>query len=146
MSEIDALDLELLDLLRKDARRTYSDMASEVGLSVAAVKRRVDRLRETGVIVGFTALVDHSKLGMAVEAFTELRYAGTTRTEEIVKSAWAITEVHAIYTIAGDPDALVHLRVRDLHHLQETIDRLRRTGNVVGTKTLMVLGAWTKDG
>ena len=52
--------------------------------------------------------------------------------------------MQAVYTLAGDLDALVQVRVRDLAHLQEVIDRLRRNGTVTGTRTLMVLGRWTR--
>jgi DNA-binding Lrp family transcriptional regulator len=145
VSEVDETDHRLLALLHEDGRRTYSEMAGVVGLSVAAVKRRVDRLREIGVITGFTVQVDHAKLGWGVEAFTELRYAGRTGVSEIVATASTVPEVQAIYTIAGDPDALVHVRVRDIPHLQTVIDTLRRAGTVTGTKTLMVLGSWTRE-
>ncbi|MEK6439641.1 Lrp/AsnC family transcriptional regulator [Pseudonocardia sp. T1-2H] len=145
MGEVDETDHRLLALLHEDGRRTYSEMAGVVGLSVAAVKRRVDRLREIGVITGFTVQVDHAKLGWGVEAFTELRYAGRTGVGEIVATASTVPEVQAIYTIAGDPDALVHVRVRDIPHLQTVIDTLRRAGTVTGTKTLMVLGSWTRE-
>ncbi|NUR83447.1 MAG: Lrp/AsnC family transcriptional regulator [Nonomuraea sp.] len=145
MPDLDDLDHRILSLLRTDGRRTFSEMAGEIGLSVAAVKRRVDRLKEIGVITGFTVEIDYSKLGWGIEAFTELRYAGTTPISEIVRTATDVPEVQAIFTIAGDPDALVRVRVRDLNHLQEVIDHLRRTGNVTGTKTLMVLGSWTRD-
>jgi DNA-binding Lrp family transcriptional regulator len=145
MSDVDDIDLELLALLRADGRRTFADMASEVGLSVAAVKRRVDRLRERGVIVGFTVQIDHSRLGWGVEAFTEVRYAGTTNVGQIIDTVTTVPEVQAVYTIAGDPDALIQVRSRDLPHLQEVIDRLRRSGTVTGTKTLMVLGRWTRE-
>ncbi|MEV4889398.1 Lrp/AsnC family transcriptional regulator [Nonomuraea sp. NPDC050547] len=145
MSEIDEIDHRLLRLLREDGRRTFSEMATEVGLSVAAVKRRVDRLREAGVITGFTVQVDYAKLGWGIEAFTEVRYSGATPVSEILRSTTAVPEIQAVFTIAGDPDALIHLRVRDLDHLQQIIDGLRRTGNVTGTKTLMVLGSWTRD-
>ncbi|MFI6906936.1 Lrp/AsnC family transcriptional regulator [Nonomuraea sp. NPDC050394] len=145
MSEIDEIDDRLLRLLREDGRRTFSEMATEVGLSVAAVKRRVDRLREAGVITGFTVQVDYAKLGWGIEAFTEVRYSGATPVSEILRSTTAVPEIQAVFTIAGDPDALIHLRVRDLDHLQQIIDGLRRTGNVTGTKTLMVLGSWTRD-
>ncbi|OLS98697.1 AsnC family transcriptional regulator [Pseudonocardia sp. CNS-004] len=141
---VDDTDRLLLDLLRTDGRRTYSEMATEVGLSVAAVKRRVDRLREVGVITGFTVQVDHAKLDQGVEAFIELRFLGTTRVSEIVRSVSNIPEVAAVFTIAGDPDALVRLRVRDLGHLQQVIDTLRRSGSVTGTRTLMVLGSWER--
>jgi DNA-binding Lrp family transcriptional regulator len=146
MTEIDRIDHRLLSLLQEDGRRTYSEMAGLVGLSVAAVKRRVDRLRELGVITGFTVKIDHAKLGWGVEAFTEVRFAGATGVADIVASATAVPEVQAVYTIAGDLDALVHVRVRDLAHLQEVVDALRRTGPVAGTKTLMVLSSWAREG
>ncbi|GAA4524338.1 Lrp/AsnC family transcriptional regulator [Amycolatopsis samaneae] len=141
MTDVDDTDLRVLQLLREDGRRTYSEMAQEVGLSVAAVKRRVDRLRELGVITGFTVEIDHAKLGWGIEAFTEIRYVGTTGVEEIMRDAAELPEVQTVFTIAGDPDALVHLRARDIGHLQQVIDQLRRSGTVTGTKTLMILGS-----
>ncbi|MFC4947902.1 Lrp/AsnC family transcriptional regulator [Pseudonocardia sp. GCM10023141] len=145
MNQVDETDHQLLEMLRVDGRRTYSDMARDVGLSVAAVKRRVDRLREIGVITGFTVQVDDAKLGWGVGAFCELRYVGTTGVDDILRTARSIPEVQAVYTIAGDPDALFQVRVRDIGHLQDVIDKLRRSGTVTGTKTLMVLGSWTRD-
>ncbi|MER7506090.1 Lrp/AsnC family transcriptional regulator [Nonomuraea pusilla] len=145
MPDIDDIDHQVLRLLREDGRRTFSEMAGEIGLSVAAVKRRVDRLRDLGVITGFTVQIDYAKLGWAIEAFTELRYPGTTPVSEIVRTAADVPEVQEVFTIAGDPDALIHVRVRDLGHLQQVIDRLRRAGDVTGTKTLLVLGTWTRD-
>ncbi|MFG3530126.1 Lrp/AsnC family transcriptional regulator [Streptomyces sp. NPDC047917] len=145
MTEIDDVDHQLLRMLKENGRRTFSEMAPEVGLSVAAVKRRVDRLRENGVITGFTVQVDHSKIGWSIEAFVELTYIGTTPVGEIVRTAYRTPEVQAVFTIAGAPDSLVHVRVRDIGHLQHVIDGLRRTGNVTSTKTLMILGSWTRN-
>jgi Lrp/AsnC family transcriptional regulator, leucine-responsive regulatory protein len=146
VTEVDDIDRKLLRMLHEDGRRTFSEMAPEVGLSVAAVKRRVDRLRDSGVITGFTTQIDHSKLGWGIEAFVELSYTGTTPVREIFRTAHKVPEIQAVFTIAGDPDALVHARVRDIEHLQQVIDTLRRAGNVTGTKTLMILGSWTRSG
>ena len=60
------------------------------------------------------------------------------------RTASTVPEVQSIFTIAGDPDALVRVRVRDVAHLQEVIDTLRTAGTVTGTKTLLVLGAWNR--
>ncbi|MGH3516618.1 MAG: Lrp/AsnC family transcriptional regulator [Haloechinothrix sp.] len=141
---LDATDHEILALLRQDARRTLADIASRVTLSTAAVKRRIDRLQEAGVILGFTVKVDHTKLGWGIEAFTELRFSGTTNVAEIVQTATRMPEAQAVFTIAGDPDALLWLRVRDVAHLQRTIDEIRRSHRVTGTKTLMVLDSWSR--
>ena len=121
MAEVDDIDRRLLELLQEDGRRTFADMAARVELSVAATKRRVDRLREAGVITGFTVQIDHAELGWAVEAFTEVRYAGSTPVDQIVATASTFPEVQAVYTIAGDPDALVQFRVRDIAHLHTVI-------------------------
>jgi DNA-binding Lrp family transcriptional regulator len=97
------------------------------------------------VITGFSAQIDQAKLGWGIEAFTEMRYTGSTGVADIVRTAATLPEVQAVFTIAGDPDALVRIRVRDIGHLQRVIDQLRRSGTVTGTKTLMVLGSWTRD-
>ncbi len=141
---LDATDLRLVELLRQDGRRSYTEMARTIGMSVAAVQRRVERLQAEGVILGYTALVDHARLGWTVEAFAELRYTGRTPVEDIVRTASGVPEVQAVHTIAGELDALVQIRARDLSHLHTVIGRLRRAGAVTGTRTLMVLGSWTR--
>lgn len=138
--ELDATDLEIVELLRADARRTLADVGERVSLSAPAVKRRVDRLERAGVIVGYTALVDHALLGRPLQAFTELRFAGNLPVDQIAHIADGIPEVQTIFTTAGDPDALAWIRVRDVDDLKRVIDLLRRSGRVTGTKTLMVLG------
>jgi Lrp/AsnC family leucine-responsive transcriptional regulator len=139
--ELDATDLEIVELLREDARRTLADVGERVSLSAPAVKRRVDRLERDGVILGYTALVDHALLGRPLQAFTELRFAGNLPVDQIAGIAEDIPEVQTIFTTAGDPDALAWIRVRDVDDLKRVIDLLRRSGRVTGTKTLMVLGS-----
>ena len=139
-NDLDAIDRTILDLLAENARRTLGDIGQRVGLSAPAVKRRIDRLEGAGVILGYTTRVDHAKLGRPLEAFTELRFSGDARVDSIAAIADEIAEVQAVFTIAGDPDALAWIRVSDVHELKRVIDRLRGSGDVIGTKTLMVLG------
>ena len=143
---LDGTDFEIIDLLVGDGRRTLAEIGKIVSLSAPAVKRRLDRLLEIGVISGFTAILDHERLGRPIEAFTELRFAGKTKVADIAGIAADLPEVDAVYTTAGDPDALVHMRVRDVADLTRVIDLLRRSGQITGTKTLIVLGTETKRG
>lgn len=143
--DLDGTDFEIIDLLVRDGRRTLADVGAAVSLSAPAVKRRVARLEEAGVITGYTAQIDHSKLGRPIEAFTELRFAGGTKVAEIAAIARNLPEVDMVHTIAGDPDALLHMRVRDLADLTRLIDLIRRSGKVTGTKTLMVLASETRN-
>jgi DNA-binding Lrp family transcriptional regulator len=136
---LDDIDEQILDLLRRDARRTVKDIADRVSLSPAPVRRRIERLERDGVIAGYTLVLNHSKVGLSIEAFTELRFEGNTNVEEILDAATRLPEVREAFTTTGDTDALVHLRVRDVAHLQEVVNKLRRSGKVTGTKTLIVL-------
>jgi len=142
--EIDLVDRRILDLLIEDGRRTVREIAAAVNLSPSPVRRRIERLERRGIIAGYTALVDETQLGPSMEAFAELRFIGSTKVEEITASAKDIPEVIAIYTVAGDPDAIVHFRISSLQHLHRLIDQLRRDGNIIGTKTLMVLDSWIR--
>jgi Lrp/AsnC family leucine-responsive transcriptional regulator len=140
-ADLDDTDDAILALLVQDGRRSASEIGRQVGLSPAAAKRRIDRLEHTGIITGYTATLNHAKLGSEIEAFAELRFVGRTQVDDIDDTVSAMPELVESFTIAGDPDALVRLRVTDLAHLKRVIDQIRRSGNVVGTKTLIVLGS-----
>jgi Lrp/AsnC family leucine-responsive transcriptional regulator len=142
---MDELDHVIIGLLAENARRTMGDIAERVALSTSAVKRRIDRLEGAGVITGYTVVLDHAKVGRPIQAFTEVRFAGTADMGEIRSAAIRLPEVQAVFTTAGDPDALVWIRVPDVKRLGQVIEQLRRSGRVTGTKTLIVLGTWTRQ-
>ncbi|SCF43080.1 Lrp/AsnC family transcriptional regulator [Micromonospora mirobrigensis] len=137
--QIDAVDQRIIALLVADARASYADIGTRVSLSAPAVKRRVDRLRATGVIRGFTAVVDPAAVGWTTEAFVELFCAGRTTPAQIGAAARRHPEVVGAYTVSGEADALVHLRAADISHLEEALERLRAEGFVTSTRSTIVL-------
>lgn len=141
---IDETDREIMQALVRDGRMSVVELARLVQLSPAATKRRLDRLEAMGAIRGYTAILDHQMLGINFEAFTEVRFAGDVPVAAIQSASQSVPEVQEVYTMAGDPDALVRIRVRGVEHLQEVVDALRQQAGVVGTKTLMVLSAWRR--
>lgn len=143
---LDDIDREILALLRADARRTVTDLASRVNLTPAPVKRRIERLERLGVIAGYTVVVDPDRMGASLEAFMELRIAGDIPVGEVKSVAIALPEVQEAFTTAGDPDVLLRVRVDDVGHLQRVVNTLRRSGKITGTKTLMVLDRWRREG
>jgi DNA-binding Lrp family transcriptional regulator len=138
---VDDVDERIVSLLREDGRRTYAAIGRVVGLSTAAVKRRVERLEVAGVIQGYSAMVDRGKLGLELQAFIDLRFAGTARMEDFWKAAENVAPVVAAYAVAGDLDAVLHVRVRDIAHLQEVLAHLRSKPEVTGTRTRIILEA-----
>ncbi|MCX5068302.1 Lrp/AsnC family transcriptional regulator [Micromonospora lupini] len=137
--QIDAVDQRIIALLVADARASYADIGTRVSLSAPAVKRRVDRLRSTGVIRGFTAVVDPAAVGWTTEAFVELFCAGRTTPAQIGVAARRHPEVVGAYTVSGEADALVHLRAADIAHLEAALERLRAESFVTSTRSTIVL-------
>jgi DNA-binding Lrp family transcriptional regulator len=135
----DELDRRIVAALVADGRATYAQIGEQVGLSAPAVKRRVDRLRERGVVRGFTVVLDPALLGWATEAFVEIYCRERTSPEEIMASLRQFPEVVAAWTVTGDADALVHLRASDTHHLQYVIERIRREPGVQRSVSQVVL-------
>ena len=143
--DLDQTDHRIIELLSHNARRTMADIGEKVSLSASAVTRRIERLEKSGVIAGYTVVVDHRKAGRPIQAFTEVRFAGTADLKEIKETAIQLPEVQAVFTTAGDPDALVWLQVPDVERLGQVIEQLRRRGRVTGTKTLIVLDTWSRQ-
>ena len=143
---LDDLDAHIVRLLIADGRRSFASIGAEVGLSVSAVKRRVDRLEADGVIAGYTVVLDRRKMGRPLEAMVELRVNGTANIEDIEQLVAGMTEARALFVTAGDPDAMVWLEVASIEDLQRCINALRRGNRVVGTKTLMVMKSWHAHG
>ncbi|MER5700431.1 Lrp/AsnC family transcriptional regulator [Micromonospora sp. NPDC020750] len=137
--QIDAVDQRIIALLVADARASYADIGTRVSLSAPAVKRRVDRMRATGVIRGFTAVVDPAAVGWTTEAFVELFCAGRTTPAQIGVAVRRHPEVVGAYTVSGEADALVHLRAADIAHLEDALERLRAESFVTSTRSTIVL-------
>jgi Lrp/AsnC family transcriptional regulator, leucine-responsive regulatory protein len=140
--ELDGTDYEIVALLAANARRSLADIAGRVSLSAPAVKRRIDRLEADGVITGYTINVDHARLGHPLEAFIELRFLGSTHVHDLTSTVAGVESVRGAWTLAGDPDMLVRVRVKSVNQLKDVVNDLRKSGRVTGTKTMMVLDAW----
>src|SRR4051812_11326807 len=137
---LDSLDQQIIALLVADGRRSLAEIGREVGLSTPAVKRRVDRLEHAGIVRGYTAIVDPSVLGWGLEAIVELRFEGVPPAEA-TRSLQPSPEIVSAFTVTGDFDVIMRMRVRDTAHLQETINRLRRQSDVVTTRTTVIMEA-----
>jgi DNA-binding Lrp family transcriptional regulator len=136
---MDVVDQRIIALLVADARASYAEIGAKVSLSAPAVKRRVDRLRSTGVIKGFTAVIEPSAVGWTTEAFVELFCTGRTTPAQITVATRRHPEVVGAYTVSGQADALVHLRAADIGHLEQALERLRAEPFVTSTRSMVVL-------
>jgi DNA-binding Lrp family transcriptional regulator len=136
---LDELDRRIVAALVEDARATYAEVGTQVGLSAPAVKRRVDRLRASGAITGFSARVDPAALGWTTEAYVELYCRGRTSPADIAAAVSKHPEVTDACTVTGEADALLHIRAADVRHFEQVMERIGAAPFVVRTRSVIVL-------
>ena len=137
--DLDRLDERIIALLVADARRTYADLGEEIGLSAPAVKRRVDRLRESGAIAGFTVRLDPAALGWRVEGYVEIYCAASTSPAAIRTAVARFPEVLEASTITGEADAVLRLVASDMAHFERVLEQIGAEPFVARTKSVLVL-------
>jgi DNA-binding Lrp family transcriptional regulator len=136
---LDPIDRKIVALLQESAKRTFADIGGEVGLSATAIKRRVDRLESDGVITGYGARINWRAMGEAIESLIEIYCADRTSPADVGRSLSRVDEIVSAFTVSGEPDAVIRVRVDSIDHLERLVERLRRDPNIVRTRTLIVL-------
>jgi DNA-binding Lrp family transcriptional regulator len=136
---MDAIDRQIVALLRVNARASFQSVGHEVSLSAPAVKRRVDRLEADGVIRSYAAVVDPGAMGWHTHALVSLFCEGRMAASEVREAVVGHPEVAAAYTVAGEASAILHVHAHDTAHLEEALERIRDTPGVTRTQTQVVL-------
>lgn len=135
---LDDIDRDIVASLTVDGRMSFRELGDRVGLSAAATKRRVDRLRTDGVLhVG--AVLDPRAVDRGTTAFVELFCEGRVSPSRIRVGLTGIDEVVAAYTVTGEADALLHVAVAGTDHLEAALQRIRELPFVAKTRSVVVL-------
>jgi DNA-binding Lrp family transcriptional regulator len=135
---IDDLDRQIVAELVRDARQSYAAIGERIGLSASAVKRRTDRLRRDGAVVGFSAVLNPGVAG-ETEAFVELYCHGPIAPELMARVLDRHPQVIAAYIVSGEPDALVHLRTGTVAELDDVLEQIRIDLRAERTRSSVVL-------
>jgi DNA-binding Lrp family transcriptional regulator len=139
MDRLDETDERILAELTDNARATFAEIGEKVNLSAPAVKRRVDRMLDTGVIKGFTTVIDRNALGWNTEAYVQVFCHGRISPAEL-RAAWLdIPEVVSAATVTGTADAILHVLARDMQHLETALERIRSSADIERSESIVVL-------
>jgi len=134
---LDDVSRAIIEQLQEDGRRPYARIASAVGLSEAAVRQRVQRLLDAGV-VQIVAITDPQQVGYARQAMIGIKAHGDTRRIADVLTAFA--EVTYVVISAGSLDLLAEIVCTDDAQLLEVVSRIRAVDGVESTETFVYLG------
>lgn len=139
VNRLDDTDELILAELADNARATFADIGARVKLSAPAVKRRVDRMLDSGVIRGFTTVVDRNALGWDTEAYVQVFCHGRIAPNQL-RQAWIdIPEIVSAATVTGTSDAILHVLARDMRHLEAALERIRSSAEVERSESIVVL-------
>jgi Lrp/AsnC family leucine-responsive transcriptional regulator len=137
---LDAIDLQILDLLQDNARVPQAEIARVVGLAPSAVLERLRKLEGRHVIRGYTAQLDPKALDQRLLAFVALRTTDRPGEARVAQALIAVPEVLEIHHVAGDDCLLLKVRARDPEHLSQILrERLGCLEGVRSTRTTIVL-------
>ena len=135
---MDKTDLSILSLLQKDARRSFTDMAHELGISEGTVRNRVSRMLEKKA-VQLVGLIDPNQFGFDAPAMIGV----TVQSNLLEKAAIEIAqfpEVSYLVMSSGEYDLIVEVLCRDREHLAEFLnEKLRQIEGIYRTQTFMIL-------
>lgn len=138
MSELDATDLQLLELLQGDGRISQAELAQQVGLTAPTVQRRVRLLEERGYIKGYTALLDPLRLDLPVTAFIFVESQAGCALDELDHFLGALPGVQEVHRVIGEWCYLMKVRTRNPQELERLLyDDLRKHPNVRRTQTTL---------
>jgi DNA-binding Lrp family transcriptional regulator len=134
------LDVRLIRALQEDGRRSLRQLAGVLNVSTSTVSKRLDDLRERGVVLGFRPVVDYAALGYGLIAVTKIKARGDAL-PAIVEALAADHHLTHVYEITGEFDVLVIGRFRNETEMNREIKRMLSLPGIEGTNTSVVLSA-----
>jgi len=123
MPNISKIDRNILRILQKDGRISYTDLAREVGLSVTPCIERVKRLEKNGYIEGYTATLNPQLLKAGLVVFVQIRLNHTSQEnfEEFRDSVMSLQNIQSCFLVSGNYDYLLKARVADMSAYRELL-------------------------
>ncbi len=132
---IDNLDKRIIEMLKKDSRCPFVEIASQLGVSEGTIRSRVHRMTDEGIIRGFTIKTSSRN----VKALVEIRIDVNTDTQGIAKELASYDGVTEVFEVTGDQDIIAIVDVESSQYLNEIIERIRRYDNILSTRTRIIL-------
>ncbi|AWR99760.1 Lrp/AsnC family transcriptional regulator [Metallosphaera hakonensis] len=142
--ELDTIDRRLLIELLRDSRVSLRRLSEEMNVSPATLHNRLTKLVQEGVIRGFTALVDYTKLGYSLSAIIMVKVSGKYLVE-FEKEIANTDNIVAVYDVVGEYDVVLIAKFRSVEELDAFLKQLLKNSKVERTYTSIVLNSVKED-
>lgn len=135
---MDKMDERLIAALRHNARASLSELALTLNLSRTTVRSRIERLQQSGQILGFTVVMKEDTLRDPVRGLMMIGIEGRG-TERVVRQLQGLAEVRAVHSTNGRWDVIVELGTETLEGLDAALGKIRRFDGVSTSETSLLL-------
>ena len=135
MDSLDEIDRSILELLQANGRLTGAEVGRRVGLSQPAASARIQRLERNGIITGYRAIVDPTRIGLNIHAIIRLRTTHAQLTSAL-KTAAQTPEVVSVTRVTGEDCLLLDVQCAAAGRLEQAIDSMARHGPVTTSLVL----------
>ncbi|MFB8386812.1 Lrp/AsnC family transcriptional regulator [Microbacterium sp. NPDC055910] len=138
---MDALDEKILGHLRENGRESFSSIGRQIGLSTNAVAARVRRLENTGVIVGYQAILatDAPDPTAHLEGFIDVRLHADRDSDDFLAWVRGVPQIRDAVHVTGPHDYLLRVRVRDMSDLDQLLRKIKKDAGGAQTQTRLAL-------
>lgn len=140
MHAFDALDHALISALREDGRAPISKLAAILGVSRATVQSRLDRLIESGAVLGFTVRFRQDYDTKAIRAIMMIEVMGRSTTA-VIKQLRGLPELHSLHTTNGTWDLIAEIRASSLSDFDRVLREVRTIDGVLNSETSILLSS-----
>lgn len=138
--EIDNIDLKILNILKEDAKKPYTEVAKRVFVSPGTVHVRMKKMEEMGVITGTALKVDYTKLGYDITCFLGIFLEKSSLTDQVVNQLKEVDEIVTIRYTTGNYNLFAKIHCRDTRHLRDILhDQIQKIDGIESTETFISL-------
>ncbi len=137
-AELDKIDLGILNILRRAARTPNSHMAKELGISEPTVRRRIARLQDLGIIRGFTALVDYTKMGRFIKGYI-LMDVDKGKMNAVYEELSSICPLHVAHRTMGKHNLVCEVLCHNHKEIQNYQDQIRNIDGCLSVEFYLVM-------
>lgn len=139
---MEPLDRHIVQVLAQDGRISFADLGRQVGLSTSAVHQRVKRLEERGIIKGYRAVVDYPSVGLPMTALMSVTPFDPSAPDDIPERLSNIEEIVACWSVAGNENYMLLIRVGRPQDLEDLLARIRQQGSCSTNTTIVLSTPW----
>ncbi len=135
---MEEIDRQIVALLCRAGRLSFTELAKRTGLSVSAAQQRVRRLEKRGVIKGYAALIAMEDLGLPLTAFVSIKPFDAAAPDDAPQRLAHLTAIEACHSVAGDESYILKVHVASPAALEDLLQQIRAAA-AVSTRTTIVL-------